>query len=330
MTKFTFIHDLTETANHAGFKARFDAKVIAENIGGKIVKIPLSIGSLSSRLRSAMALILFLLKVNNKENLVFNYPLAKPYNIILNYILTIRKLKVLFIIHDLNSLRRNVDEDDVLFKASKVISHNASMNNHLVNIGFSRDKIITLDVFDYLLVKGKPLTNNNYKDIGLLIAGNLSQQKAGYLYRWDTNFPVDLFGINYKGTNEHFMYHGVFEANNPEVILNLNKKFYGLVWDGDSPMTCEGIYGEYLKYNNPHKASLYLSLGLPIIVWKESALSAFVVKEKCGVIIEKLSDLEEFFANTNDHEQYFEAARRVGQQIAHGHYLEKALIDAIS
>lgn len=51
MTKFTFIHDLTETANHAGFKARFDAKVIAENIGGEIVKIPLSIGSLSSRLK---------------------------------------------------------------------------------------------------------------------------------------------------------------------------------------------------------------------------------------------------------------------------------------
>ncbi|EHN8823457.1 hypothetical protein I4B44_001886, partial [Enterobacter hormaechei] len=61
MTKFTFIHDLTETANHAGFKARFDAKVIAENIGGEIVKIPLSIGSLSSRLKSAMVLIFFLL-----------------------------------------------------------------------------------------------------------------------------------------------------------------------------------------------------------------------------------------------------------------------------
>ncbi|MCE1217145.1 beta-1,6-galactofuranosyltransferase [Enterobacter hormaechei] len=330
MTKFTFIHDLTETANHAGFKARFDAKAIAENIGGKIVKVPLSIGSLFSRLRSAVALILFLLKVHNKENLVFNYPLAKPYNIILNYMLSIRKLKVLFIIHDLNSLRRNVDEDDVLFKASKVISHNASMNNHLVNIGFSRNKIITLDIFDYLLVGSKPLTNNDDKSIGLLIAGNLSQQKAGYLYRWDMNFSVDLFGIHYNGTNENLIYHGVFEANNPEVILDLNKRFYGLVWDGDSPMTCEGIYGEYLKYNNPHKASLYLSLGLPIIVWKESALSEFVVREKCGVIIEKLSDLEAFFKNTNDHEQYFKAAKRVGQKISRGYYLEKALIDVIS
>ncbi|MCA2025346.1 hypothetical protein LDK53_05260 [Enterobacter sp. K16B] len=329
MSKFIFVHDLTETANHAGFKARFDSKEIAEAIGGRIVKLPLSIGSLYSRFKSALSLILFLMKINSAEIIVFNYPLAKPYNIILSYFVSFRKLKVIFIIHDLNSLRRNVTEDEVLFKAFKIISHNPSMNNYLESIGISRNKIITLGIFDYLLTSKKILSDNSDKKIGLLIAGNLSQQKAGYLYHWESKIPIDLFGINYNGVNEHLVYHGVFEANEPEVILNLNKKLYGLVWDGNSHLTCEGVYGEYLKYNNPHKASLYLSLGLPIFVWKQSALADFVMREKCGVLIEKLSDISIFLENTSNHDVYFEGAKRVGRQISCGYYLKKALHEAV-
>ena len=34
------------------------------------------------------------------------------------------------------------------------------------------------------------------------------------------------------------------------------------MWDGPSPDTCAGVYGAYLRYNNPHKTSLYLAAGL--------------------------------------------------------------------
>ena len=46
---------------------------------------------------------------------------------------------------------------------------------------------------------------------------------------------------------------------------------FGLVWDGISVETCAGVYGEYLKVNNPHKTSLYLASGIPVIIWKEAA-----------------------------------------------------------
>ena len=39
---------------------------------------------------------------------------------------------------------------------------------------------------------------------------------------------------------------------------------FGLVWDGDSAETCSGVFGEYLRYNNSHKASLYLASGFPL------------------------------------------------------------------
>ena len=55
---------------------------------------------------------------------------------------------------------------------------------------------------------------------------------------------------------------------------------FGLVWDGTSLDGCNGRYGEYLKFNNPHKTSLYLSCGIPVIIWKEAALADFVEEHK--------------------------------------------------
>ena len=52
-------------------------------------------------------------------------------------------------------------------------------------------------------------------------------------------------------------------------------------------------HGNYMRYNNPHKASLYLSTGQPVIIWKKAALAEFVIKNKVGIAVDSLENLDE-------------------------------------
>lgn len=51
----------------------------------------------------------------------------------------------------------------------------------------------------------------------------------------------------------------------PEELPEKLEAKYGLVWDGLEITSCEGTFGQYLKYNNPHKFSLYMAAGIAVI-----------------------------------------------------------------
>ena len=80
---------------------------------------------------------------------------------------------------------------------------------------------------------------------------------------------------------------------------------WGLIWDGISIESCDGNYGNYLRINNPHKMSLYMAAGLPVIVWTESALAEFVSKYNVGIIVNSLVDLSGKLASISE-KQYME------------------------
>lgn len=86
------------------------------------------------------------------------------------------------------------------------------------------------------------------------------------------------------------------------------------------------MYGEYLKMNNPHKASLYLASGFPIIVWSQSALADFVRKNQCGIIVDSLFEIADCL-NSIDEEDYQELIKNskiVGEKL-NGYFLKTAL-----
>lgn len=64
--------------------------------------------------------------------------------------------------------------------------------------------------------------------------------------------------------------------------------------------TCSGGKGEYLRINNPHKLSLYLAVGLPVIIWDEAAEAEFVLRENVGFTIKSLYELSEKMALISD------------------------------
>ena len=192
--------------------------------------------------------------------------------------------------------------------------------------GIDANKLIVLEIFDYL--NEKEMSEKVTYDKSVIIAGNLSQEKSPYIYELSkiSDVEFNLMGINYLEKEEisNIHYLGAFESD--EVPHQLNKGF-GLVWDGTSIETCDGPTGNYLRYNNPHKLSLYLSSGLPVIVWKESALAKFVESQKIGLVISSLYELSDILGNITE-EQYYEFVSNINgirQKLKSGYYLKEAV-----
>ena len=199
------------------------------------------------------------------------------------------------------------------------------MKSVLVDKGIAEDKIVSLGIFDYLIPNFQEKSGQT-KDQPMIVAGNLAQEKAGYLYALPAEPAYNLYGVGFDESRalENETYFGSFL---PDELPAALEGGFGLVWDGDSAETCSGVFGEYLRYNNSHKASLYLASGFPLVVWKQSALSHFVLEKDCGIAVESLHDLKETIDNLSDadYQDLVGNAKRVGQEIRDGHYLKTAL-----
>ena len=87
------------------------------------------------------------------------------------------------------------------------------------------------------------------------------------------------------------------------------------------------MYGEYLKLNNPHKASLYLASGFPIIVWSQSALADFVRKNHCGILVDSLFEITDCLnlIDEKDYQELIKNSKKTGQKIRQGYFLKTSL-----
>ena len=102
---------------------------------------------------------------------------------------------------------------------------------------------------------------------------------------------------------------------------------FGLVWDGDSLDACSGDMGEYLRYNNPHKTSLYIRCHLPIIIWRQAALAPFVSQWGIGLCVDSLREIEPAISALTP-ERYAEMRHRVEElslRLSQGHFFREAL-----
>ena len=296
----------------AGNKARSDVLAIAEAIGYKhislfrsgaikpVVLLQLIHGSLS-----------VLGRVKRNEKVLIQYPyypsmVNKFLFGILGFGKKLRGYKLELVIHDVIGMRSDFTSNDnekialarevaQMQSFDKVICHNkvmkAALKSFSPNINF-----VVLGPFDYLY-KGNPVSIDVQTPWRVMVAGNLGKNKCGYLYKlpeWN-NIRLDLYGMNFEGnTVNNAEYHGSFP---PDELISHLEGHFGLVWDGDSLDTCSGTFGRYLKYNNPHKFSLYLAAGIPLIVWDQSALAEYVQKYNLGLCVSSLTDIEDMLNN---------------------------------
>ena len=252
-----------------------------------------------------------------------------------------RGVQIILLIHDLELLRwakrkyisvlkkirLRIEEKSILSCCSRIIVHNLKMKEMLCQTGISGDKVISLDIFDYLVPEYNPRKiNAAQRDKGgpVIIAGALAPHKARYIYRLSGELRVNLYGVKYSGeVNERIRYFGAFP---PDELPYAMEGSFGLVWDGESIETCSGVYGEYLRINNPHKTSLYLASGLPVIIWSQAALAGFVTENRCGIAVDSILDIEQRLASMTEEEytQLKEQAAKVGERLRSGYYTRRA------
>ena len=120
------------------------------------------------------------------------------------------------------------------------------------------------------------------------------------------------------------IYHGAFP---PEELPDIIEGAFGLVWDGNGTDGCEGAAGKYLRINDPHKLSLYLASGMPVIVWKKAAIARFVKDNKVGFAVENLNEIpNEIMQMTADEYEIIKSnVLEVSARIRKGYYLKTAL-----
>lgn len=321
-----FLKETYAKANHAGPKARMDAE-----------KIMLDSGYLEYVLTESQKNN----NLNQNDIIIFQFPLlwqSLKKQIRMKF-LKKRNFKAYLLIHDIESLRNKkiksfsdfkysivyfLQNKTVLERVDGIIAHNDKMKSELVKMGISKEKIVPLEIFDYLIPNFNG--DKNYDKDKILLAGNFDIRKTRYARELPEKPEFEIYGINFEDENlpNNVHYKGAFT---PDELPNHLQGGFGLVWDGDSAHTCSGLYGEYLKINNPHKASLYLASGFPIIVWKQSALADFVRNNNCGILVNSLFEIAETLKSISEgeYQELIKNSKRIGEKIRQGHYLKTAL-----
>ena len=321
-----FLKETYVKANHAGPKARMDAEAIMVDVGYKEYYLS------ESRKNSVLY---------KDDIIILQFPLlwkSLKKQIRMRF-LKKKNFKAYLLIHDIESLRNKkiktfsdfkhsiihfLQNKTVLERVDGIIAHNDKMKSELVKMGISSEKIVTLEIFDYLIPDFNEI--KIYDKEKILLAGNFDIRKTKYARNLPEKPEFEIYGINFENNNlpNNVHYKGSFS---PEELPNHLQGGFGLVWDGDSARTCSGMYGEYLKINNPHKASLYLASGFPIIVWKQSALADFVRNNNCGILVNSLFEILESLESMSEDEyqELVKNSKRIGEKIRQGYYLKTAL-----
>ncbi|MBA3772859.1 MAG: hypothetical protein H0X13_10345 [Ramlibacter sp.] len=313
-------------------KARMDVQRITEELGYAILQMPASVHpgdwlKLGRALKKSFA---------PGGHLLIEYPFEQRKRIYLLHLLSrFIGAKLYGLIHDLDSLRFEDSprgrELAVLKLFDGLIAHNPTMSQWLRANGFT-GKLVDLNLFDYYSAPASPSHENGMTSpVKVLCASNLSFEKAGYIYDRRLgelrNVALSLYGAFFEPQRmpaSSVAYKGVFDPNTPRLD---GKYHFGLVWDGTGVERCDGSYGRYMQFNNPHKLSLYVSLGLPVVVWKQAAAAEFVLSHGIGVTVGDLRELGELPARVSS-EAYQAMAERVAclsHKVKRGMFLNEAL-----
>ena len=319
----------------AGNKAKTDIEKIMQQAG--FVNVGFRQTHYSNKISGFLITLLGVLKVpfslRRGDILVLQYPLKKYYPFVCKAA-HFRKCKVVTLIHDLGSFRRRKltvqKEIERLNLSDYIIAHNQSMKNWLVEHG-CKATVECLEIFDYLSESKAP-EREIPTQYSILYAGGLSRKKNSFLYDLGKHIHtchLNLYGHGFdieqvEIGKESFSYKGFIASDQ---LISSAQGSFGLVWDGDSVDTCSGIFGEYLRYNNPHKTSLYIRCGLPVIIWKQAALASFVQENNIGISVGSLKEIDERLAqiSSTEYKEMIENVKVIDERLSRGYYFCRAI-----
>ncbi len=343
MTNLYYISRNYKATNSAASKPKTDCERILDTIGFKNLgfKQTTYASSAIGAVISFFGITKGVIRLPKNSVLAIQYPLSKYYRYITT-IAGIKKCKIVLIIHDVKYLMgKNKDIAREMKKfscADVIIVHNDNMKKWFEQQGATA-KLIPLYMFDYLdnnnTYIAPELSNKGLFDV--VFAGGLGMAKSAFIYKLDAlknnSFHLKLYGSGFikddvDPANTFISFEGMFS---PDEVAKHIRGSFGLVWNGNSIDECAGHFGQYLLYNNPHKTSLYLLCGLPIIIWDKAAIATVIQERQLGICISSLEELDGKLKNLSDgdYQKMVKNVAEVREGIISGGFLKAAMKKAL-
>jgi hypothetical protein len=317
---------------HGGI-CNIDAEKIFLKQGYQAIEFPGTFDfSLKAKWQRVIYLIKMLLTVAAGDIVVFQFPLYARIHMLLTKLLRVKGVHVICFIIDIDGLR--IQDNAMLAKEKKAlrrftlfISLNPRLTQWLRSL-VPNAIIEEIQFHDYLTT---PVSTPRKKTTQIAFAGNL--QKSPFIQHLDqltASCPTTtflLYGPDYPpqlSFPNNAVHKGIFPPY--DIVRHLEGSF-GLVWDGPDITSCTGPFGAYLAYNSPHKLSLYIMAGTPLIVPEMSASAGLVTKYRIGITIKQLADIETAINNISDaaYQTMVENTRALAARISEGKCLGEAL-----
>lgn len=259
------------------------------------------------------------------STVLIQYPIYKYLFLPLFYLKGCEKQ---VLIHDLDSIRTKGKLSWIerlnLNSFDEIIVHTEAMKKEIRK--FTKKDIYVLNCFDYLLDTYQDYTTKRELSKEICFAGNIN--KSYYLSSLIKNSPTLMFRL-YGNWNKEYNFNGNFSYEgkfHPDKIGYL-KGSWGLIWDGNTPKTCDGTWGQYLKIIASHKISLYIVAGLPLIAWEDSAMSTFIQQHNIGITVKSLFDLDKAISAVTEaqYELFLKNLSTLAKDLTNGNMLTSVL-----
>lgn len=284
-------------------KAKTDVDKVFKQLGyHNLTPMHKSVNPVSRFIIKLCGVARILTSVHRGDNLCLQYPMKKFYHLACT-LAHLKGAKVITIVHDLDAFRRKkitAERERYLFnKTDALIVHNPTMLEYMKGEQF-QGRLYNLQIFDFITEAVPKQYVAPHTPWRVVYTSNLRRWRNEFIYHLDEvmhNWNIVLFGPGYEDAGAQkpgVTYMGKLPEE--KLICSVEGDF-GLVWDGDSFDECAGDWGEYLKINNPHKTSLYLRAGIPVIVWKKAALAPFITENQLGIAVDSIRDLDQALAD---------------------------------
>lgn len=330
MTKYSFQHRPgSDGAFTAASKPINDVCAILSKLGFVIIFMTAvtkknKIGRLSNRLYQLGILLKLRVKLKPHDIVMIQYPLNFIYLKEFYQVLGKTGVTVYVLVHDIG-LRYAQEKDWVKNfppNASLIIVHSEEMRQVFIAEGFDSSKMKILTSFDYLTTDEITRTRRKTKEV--VFAGNLEKSQFLKKFLWQNGLTINCYGKRIEKLSPGLTYKGAFTPEHVSVL----EGSWGLVWDGDSVDTCAGLLGEYLRFNAPHKLSLYIVAHLPVIVWDQAAMASYVKERGIGICVSSLKDISERIDSMTDEEydKMLDNVKKESALLRSGEHLRRCLV----
>lgn len=326
------LEEYTINAYNAGSKAREDATKIVLNNGYHSIGINDKRSThKETKLNKALLLIklfvsmFFKLKKGDVLFMQQSWTVMKVIFLLKKVI----EFKIIYLIHDVYSIKyddkqahqQEIDyEMGILSKCDFVIAHNQYMIDRLTAYGCNT-KLINLKIFDYLT--DVSFKRREFSEVpSISFAGDM--KKSTFLKELD-NIPNDVLKIYAYGNPamdfENIDYEGKVDA---AILPRVIEGNFGLIWEGEYILDEKD---NYTRFNNPHKASLYINSGLPLVVWDRSAIANFVRDEGIGICISSLDEIADCLRriSAEEYDHMTKNCECLSSKLKAGYYLSTAI-----